>query len=129
MLELISASEAAPLLGCKLKHVYFLIGMSELVAIKVRGIYRIDKAIVEDYAYRRNAQKTYGEPSINPQHNGYLFDFEDFGRHCETRAQAKRRPSRIYRRKRMERGSSRFYRISLAMRNRVEQLELELQSV
>jgi len=46
--------EAARALGCDANHVYYLINIGTLDAFKVRWIYRINMATVEDYAQARN---------------------------------------------------------------------------
>jgi hypothetical protein len=74
MRRLVTVLEAAEAIGCDANHVYYLLNMGTLFAFKVRWIYRIDSASVEDYAARRFEK---GIARLAPRYSGcpgYLFN-------------------------------------------------------
>lgn len=114
-----SVLEAADRLGCNENHVYYLINIGELFAVKVRWIYRLDLDMVEAYATRRTAQEA-GERSSRPsQHPGYLFDPAGFIIDRSSRALASRWNHGFHGGRRMDGRPDGLSGLSLQKRNTV----------
>ena len=115
-----SVTDAANRLGCNPNHIYYLLNIGELFAVKVRWIYRIDLKTVEDYATRRPQEGTGRDSSSHHRHPGYLFDLESLGLDSEARADARRRTPGLHHGRGMERDTKGLSRLSRPQRNPVE---------
>lgn len=111
--------DTAEFLDCDSNHVYYLIYIGEVVAVKVRWIYRVDMSTVEEYAARQNSNGTRKVSSFHSCHPGYLFGLEDFSINSQERTETQERIERIYGRRGMEYSQGGFHRIPSGKRNAI----------
>ena len=114
-----TVSEAARRLRCDANHVYYLIYIGDLYAVKIRWIYRVDMSTVEAYDTRRAAARTGKLIACNSEHPGYLFDPACLSFDGPTRAETPRGASGLPGGRRMERNSLGLPRIPIEERHAI----------
>ena len=130
-MKLDSVLEAADFIGCDANHVYYLINMGILHGFKVRWIYRINHATVEEYAARRREERARDNASAYSEYPGYLFDPTGFTFNNPARIAPQGRSTGIPCRRRVEYSEGGFPRVSGSQRHAVvqprpEQYELDI---
>lgn len=111
--------EAAARLRCDANHVYYLIYIGELYAVKVRWIYRVDMSTVEDYDTRRAAARAGKLAACYSEHPGYLFDPACFAFNGPARIEAPRRASGLHGGRGVERNALGFPQVPVEKRHAV----------